>query len=327
MPELTLLDAIQQALDEELARDERVILLGQDIGARGGVFRATQGLLEKYGEKRVMDSPLAEASLVGVAIGAALAGQRPVCEIQFADALPAAFNQIVNEAARISYRSNGEWSAPLVIRAPYGGGVSGGLYHSQSVEAFFAHVPGLKVVVPSTPRDAKGLLKAAVRDPGPVLFLEPKKGYRAIKGDVPEGDFVVPLGPAHVSRAGGQLSVFAYGWAHHLCLQAAGAVAAEGIDAEVIDLRTLYPLDQETILTSVRKTGRALVVYEDNRTLGYGAEVAALIGEGAFADLDAPVRRLAAPDVPAMPYGQQEQDWFMLNPEKIAAAMRELAVY
>jgi len=327
MPELTLVDAIHQALDEELARDERVILLGQDIGARGGVFRATQGLLEKYGEKRVIDSPLAEASLVGVAIGAALAGQRPVCEIQFADALQAAFNQIVNEATRISYRSAGEWSVPLVIRAPYGGGVSGGLYHSQSVESFFAHVPGLKVVIPSNPRDAKGLLKSAVRDPGPVLFLEPKKGYRTIKGDVPEGDFTVPIGPARISRAGQQISVMAYGLMHHYCLQAAEALASENIDAEVIDLRTLYPIDQETILASVRKTGRALIVHEDNLTLGYGAEVAALIAQEAFSNLDAPIHRLAAPDVPAMPFGQAEQDWFMLNPEKIAAAIRELANY
>lgn len=327
MPELTLIDALHQALDEELARDERVILLGQDIGARGGVFRATQGLLEKYGEKRVIDSPLAEASLVGVAIGAALAGQWPVCEIQFADALPAAFNQIANEAARMSYRSAGEWSVPLVIRAPYGGGVSGGLYHSQSVEAFFAHVPGLKVVIPSNPRDAKGLLKSAVRDPGPVLFLEPKKGYRTLKGEVPEGDFTVPIGPAHISRAGQHISVLAYGLMHAYCLQAANALASEGIEAEVLDLRTLSPMDSTTILASVRKTGRALVVHEDNRTLGYGAEVAALIAQEAFSDLDAPLHRLAAPDVPAMPFGPAEQDWFMLNPEKIAAAMRALANY
>jgi 2-oxoisovalerate dehydrogenase E1 component subunit beta len=330
MPELTLLDAIHQALDEELARDERVILLGQDIGARGGVFRATQGLLEKYGEKRVIDSPLAEASLVGVAIGAALAGQHPICEIQFAEALYTAFNQIVNEAARMSYRSGGEWSVPLVIRAPYGGGLSGGLYHSQSVEAFFAHVPGLKVVIPSSPLEAKGLLKSAVRDAGPVLFLEPKKGYRTLKDEVPNGDsagITIPIGPARISRAGQQISVFAYGLIHHYCLQAAEALAHENIDAEVVDLRTLAPMDKATILASVRKTGRALVVYEDNLTLGYGAEVAAHIAQEAFSDLDAPIHRLAAPDVPAMPFGQTEQDWFMLNPEKIAAAIRALANY
>jgi len=327
MAEITLIEAIRQALDEELARDPDVFIVGEDVGKRGGVFRATAGLHDKYGPQRIIDSPLAEASIVGVGVGAALYGLHPICEIQFADYIHPAFNQIVNEAAKMCYRSNGEWTVPMVIRAPYGGGIGGALYHSQSVEAFFAHVPGLKVVVPSTPYDAKGLLKSAVRDPNPVIFFEPKKGYRLIKGEVPEGDYSVPIGPAKVVHPGGDLSVFAYGMMAYYALQAAEQVAPEGIQAEVVDLRTLYPVDRETILASVRKTGKALIVYEDNRTGGYGGEIAATIAEEAFTDLDAPVRRLAGPDVPAMPFSHPMQEWFMLNPEKIAAAMRELAAY
>jgi 2-oxoisovalerate dehydrogenase E1 component beta subunit len=327
MAEMTLIEAVRQAMDEELARDDRVFITGEDVGKRGGVFRATQGLVDKYGPDRVIDSPLAELSIVGIGVGAAVYGLRPICEIQFADFIHPAFNQIVNEAAKMYYRSNGAWRVPMVIRAPYGGGISGGLYHSQSVESFFAHVPGLKVVIPSNPRDAKGLLKSAVRDPNPVVFFEPKKGYRLIKGDVPEGEYTVPIGPAHVSRAGNDLSVFAYGMMHYYCLKAAETVAADGIDVEVVDLRTLYPVDKAAILASVRKTGKALVVYEDNLTLGYGAEVAAIIADEAFTSLDAPVRRLAAPDVPAVPFSHPFQEWFMPNPDKIAAAMRDLAAY
>jgi 2-oxoisovalerate dehydrogenase E1 component beta subunit len=327
MAEMTMIEAIRQGLDEELARDERVFITGEDVGKRGGVFRATQGLFDKYGPARVIDSPLAELSIVGIGIGAALYGLRPVCEIQFADFIYPAFNQIVSEAAKMYYRTNGEWTVPLVIRAPYGGGISGGLYHSQSVEAFFAHVPGLKVVIPSSPADAKGLLKSAVRDPNPVLFFEPKKGYRLIKGQVPEGEYTVPIGPAQVTRAGRDLSVFAYGMMHYYCLQAAEKLAAEGVDVEVVDLRTLYPVDKPAILASVRKTGKALVVYEDNLTMGYGAEVAAIIADEAFTSLDAPVKRLAAPDVPGVPFSHPMQDWYMPSPEKIAAAMRELAAY
>jgi 2-oxoisovalerate dehydrogenase E1 component beta subunit len=252
---------------------------------------------------------------------------RPICEIQFADFIHPAFNQIVNEAAKMCYRSNGEWTVPLVIRAPYGGGIGGGLYHSQSLEAFFTHVPGLKVVIPSTPHDAKGLLKAAVRDPNPVLFFEPKKGYRLIKGAVAEGEIVEPLGAAKVTRRGTDLTAIAYGMMHHYTQQAAEAVAAEGLSVEVVDVRTLLPLDKATLLASVRKTGKALVIHEDNLTGGYGAEIAAILADEAFTDLDAPVRRLAGPDVPAMPYSHPLQDWFMLNPEKIAAAMRQLAAY
>jgi 2-oxoisovalerate dehydrogenase E1 component beta subunit len=323
-----MIEAIRQAMDEELARDENVFIVGEDVGVRGGVFRATQGLIEKYGAERVIDSPLAELSIVGVGIGAAVYGMRPICEIQFADFIYPAMNQIVSEAAKMCYRSNGDWTVPMVIRAPYGGGIGGGLYHSQSLEAFFTHVPGLKVVIPSTPHDALGLLKSAVRDPNPVLFFEPKKGYRLIRGDVPEDqEILVPIGPARISRQGSDLSLFTYGMMHFYAMQAAEQVASEGIDVEVVDLRTLYPVDRDSILESVRKTSKALIVHEDNLTGGYGAEVAATIAEGAFTDLDAPVRRLAGPDVPAVPFSHPLQDWFMPNVEKIAEAIRQLVRY
>jgi 2-oxoisovalerate dehydrogenase E1 component beta subunit len=327
MPEMTLIEAVRAAMDEELARDSNAFIVGEDVGVRGGVFRATQGLFEKYGGERVIDSPLAELSIVGVGIGAALYGMHPICEIQFGDFIYPALNQIINEAAKMCYRSNGDWTVPMVIRAPYGGGISGGLYHSQSVEMLFSHTPGLKVVVPSTPYDAKGLFKSAVRDPNPVIFLEPKKGYRLIRGEVPEGEYTVPMGKAAVTRKGSDLTVYAYGMMHYYALQAAEKAAAEGIDAEVVDLRTLYPLDRETVLASVHKTGKALIVHEDNLTGGYGAEIAALIAEKEFTALDAPVRRLAGPDVPAVPFSHPMQDWFMLNPEKIEAAIRDLAKY
>jgi 2-oxoisovalerate dehydrogenase E1 component beta subunit len=292
------------------------------------VFRATQGLYEKYGPERVMDSPLAELSIVGVGIGAALYGMRPICEIQFADFIHPAFNQIVNEAAKMCYRSNGDWTVPMVIRAPYGGGIGGGLYHSQSIEAFFTHVPGLKVVVPSSPYDAKGLIKSAVRDPNPVLYLEPKKGYRLIKGDVPEEEeILVPIGKSKVTRQGDDLTVLAYGMMHHYTLQAAEAVVQDGIDVEVVDLRTLLPIDKETILDSVRKTSKVLIVHEDNLTGGFGAELAAIISDEAFVYLDAPIKRLAGPDVPAVPFSHPLQDWFMPDAAKIADAIRDLAAF
>lgn len=327
MTEKTLIEGIREALDEELARDDRVFITGEDVGPRGGVFRATLGLFDKYGPNRVIDSPLAELSIVAVGIGAAMNGLRPICEIQFADFIQPAYNQIVNEAARMYYRTGGTFTVPMVIRTPYGGGIGGGLYHSQSIEATYAHVPGLKVVIPSNPRDAKGLLKSAVRDDNPVLFLEPKKGYRLIKGDVPAGDYTVPIGAANVSRAGSDLSVYAYGMMHYYCLQAADEVAKDGIDAEVIDLRTLNPLDKDTVLKSFKKTGKALIVYEDNRFLGYGAEIAAILADEGFNYMDAPIRRVAGPDVPAVPYSHPLQEWFMPNPHKIAEAMRQLARY
>jgi len=327
MPEKTMVEAIRDAMDEELARDVNVFIVGEDVGQRGGVFRATVGLFDKYGADRVIDSPLAELSIVGVGIGAALYGMKPICEIQFADFIYPAFNQIISEAAKMTYRSNATWTVPMVIRAPYGGGIGGGLYHSQSVEAFFTHIPGLKVVIPSSPYDAKGLLKSAVRDPNPVIFLEPKKGYRLIKGEVPDEEYVVPIGPARVSREGEDLTIFAYGMMHYYALQAAEQLEQEGFSAEVVDLRTLYPVDRNTILDSVKKTGKALIVHEDNLTGGYGGEIAAIIAEHGFNDLDAPVRRLAGPDVPAVPFSHPMQEWFMVNPEKIFKSALELARY
>lgn len=328
MTNMTMIDAIRLAMDEEMERDPRVFITGEDVGPRGGVFRATQGLHEKYGAHRVVDSPLAELSIIAVGIGAALADLRPICEIQFADFIHPAFNQIVNEAAKMYYRTDGTWPVPLTIRAPYGGGVGGALYHSQSVEALFAHVPGLKIVIPATPYDAKGLLKSAVRDPNPVLFFEPKKGYRSIKGDVPEDDYVVPIGPARVAREGKHLSLFAYGMMAHYALIAAEKVArSDGLEVEVIDLRTVLPVDKDAILASVKKTGKALIVHEDNLTMGYGAEVAAIIADEGFEYLDGPVKRMAGPDVPAMPFNHPGQEAFMLNPDKIVEAIRACAAY
>ena len=327
MPEMSLIEAIRDALDTEMEQDERVIVLGEDVGLHGGVFRATDGLQQRYGELRVIDTPLAELLIAGVAIGAAVNGLRPVAEMQFADFSFPAFDQIVSEAARWRYRTNGQQGIPLVIRMPYGAGIHGALYHSQSVEGFYAHVPGLRVVTPSTPYDAKGLLIAAIRDPDPVIFLEHKKAYRMVRGDVPEGSYTVALDRARMARGGQDLSVFAYGLMLHHCLEAAEVLAGEGIDAEVVDLRSLAPLDRDSILDSARKTGKVLVVYEDNKTLGLGAEVSALIGEEAFEWLDAPIMRLASPDIPAMPYNHAQEAWALPDSGKIVDAMRHLAGY
>lgn len=327
MPEINLLEAIRQGLDELLAQDARVFVFGEDVGKLGGVFRVTEGLFDKYGPLRIIDAPLAESVIVGACVGAAMNGTRPIAEIQFADFIAPAFNQLVQEAARIHYRSNGDWCVPMVVRAPYGGGIHGALYHSQSIEATYAHVPGLKVVAPATPYDAKGLLKSAVEDDNPVLFLEHKKTYRLIKGHVPDHDYRVPIGPADIKRPGEDLSVYAYGLMLHYCLEAAQLLAAEGVSVEVVDLRTLRPLDVETIVSSARRTGKALVVHEDNLTGGLGGEIAALIAEHAFESLDAPVMRLGGPDVPAMPFAKPLEDAFMPTPAKIAAAMGKLARY
>jgi 2-oxoisovalerate dehydrogenase E1 component beta subunit len=321
----TVIEALRDALHDEMQRDERVLVMGEDV-EEGGVFRATEGFLAEFGPGRVIDTPLAESVIVGVAIGAVLNGMRPVAEIQFADFIYPAMDQIVSEAARMRYRSNGAFSCPMVIRAPCGGGIHGALYHSQNVEALFAHVPGLKVVTPSTPHDAAGLLKAAIRDDDPVLFLEHKKAYRSIKGEVPEQDYVLPIGKANVVRQGKDVSIFTYGLAVHQCLEAAEALAQE-VSVEVVDLRTLAPLDKEAILESVRKTGKALIVHEDNLTGGIGGEVAAIIAEEAFDYLDGPVLRLAMPDVPAVPYSPPLEEYCLLNPDKIAAAIRKLAGY
>ena len=327
MAEMTLLEAIRDGLDQAMEADERVFLLGEDIGPLGGVFRATSGLYDKYGPERVVDTHLGTGSKVGVAIGAALYGLRPICEIQFADFIHPAFNQIVNEAARMCYRSNGAWSLPLVIRVPFGGGQGGGLYHSQSVEAFFSHVPGLKVVVPADPYDAKGLLLAALEDLNPVLFLEPKAGYEKLVGEVPEEPYLEPIGPARVSREGSDLSLFSYGMMHQYSLEAARAASGEGIEVEVVNLRTLAPVDRQSIIKSVRKTGKALIVHEDNLTGGYGAEIAATIAEGAFDRLDGPVTRVCGPDIPAGPFNKGMESWFMVDTGTITAAILELAAY
>jgi len=327
MPAKTIVEAVHDALREEMARDERVILMGEDVGFKGGVFKVSVGLLDEFGPERVVDTPLAESGIVGTAIGAAINGLLPVAEIQFADFIHPAMDQIMNEAAKIRYRSNGDFGCPLVVRAPFGGGIHGALYHSQSVEALFAHVPGLKVVIPGNPYDAKGLLKAAIRDPDPVLFFEHKRTYRLFRQEVPDEDYTVPIGTARVAQEGNDLTVIAYGLMLHYSLEAAGAVAQDGVSAEVIDLRTLVPLDKETILDSVRKTGKVLIVHEDTRTGGFGAELAAVIAEEAFEYLDGPVRRLTGPDVPAMPFNKKLEAEFMPNPERIAKAMRDLAAY
>jgi len=326
MTEKNVVQTIHDTLQEEMQADERVVVLGEDVGARGGVFRVTAGFLDEFGERRVIDTPLAESGIVGVAIGMAMHGMLPVAEIQFADFIHPAFDQLVSEAARIRYRSNGDFGVPLVVRAPWGGGVHGALYHSQSIEAFYGHVPGLKTVVPSTPYDAKGMLRAAIRDPDPVLFLEHKKTYRLIKGEVPDEPYEVPIGVADVKREGDDLTVVAYGLMLHLCLEAAEKLATEdGYEAEVVDLRTIAPLDKGTILDSVRKTAKAMVVYEDNRTYGAGAEVVATIAEELLFELDGPLVRVGGPDIPAMPFAGPLEHVFMPNVEGIHARMLELA--
>ena len=326
MTEKNVVTAIHDALHDEMAADGRIVVLGEDVAVRGGVFRVTQGFLEEFGEHRVIDTPLAEGGLVGVAAGMALHGLLPVAEIEFADFIHPAFDQIVSEIARMRYRSNGDFGLPMVIRAPWGGGVHGAMYHSQSIEAFYGHVPGLKVVVPSTPHDAAGMLRAAIRDPDPVMFLEHKRTYRLIKGDVPEGRFEVPIGPADVKREGTDLTAVAYGLMLHHCLEAAVRLQdEEGISVEVVDVRTISPLDTETILESVRKTGKAMVVYEDNRTYGAGAEISATIAEEAMFDLDAPIVRIGGPDAPAMGFATNLEHAFMPDADRIFDQMRELA--
>jgi 2-oxoisovalerate dehydrogenase E1 component beta subunit len=325
--EKNVVTAIRDALHDEMANDERIVLLGEDVGARGGVFRISAGWMDEFGERRVIDTPLAESGIVGIAIGMALHGLLPVAEIQFADFIHPAFDQVVSEAARLRYRSNGDFGVPMVIRTPYGGGIHGALYHSQSIEAFYAHIPGIKVVVPSTPADAAGLLRSAIKDPDPVLFLEHKKTYRAIKGEVADEAYLTPIGVADVKREGEELTCISYGYALHACLDAAERLANdEGISVEVVDVRTLAPLDVETILDSVRKTSKAMVVYEDNRTYGAGAEIASTIAERAMFDLDAPIVRIGGPDIPAMPFAAPLEHFFMEpEPDQTYARMLELA--
>ena len=327
MTEKNLVTAIRDTLHDEMAADDRLLLLGEDVGARGGVFKVSEGFMAEFGEDRVIDTPLAESGIVGIAIGMALNGLRPIAEIEFADFIHPAFDQILSEASRMRYRTNGDWGCPMVIRAPCGGGIHGALYHSQSIEAFYAHIPGVKVVMPSTPADAAGMLRTAIADPDPVLFLEHKKCYRLIKGDVPDEAFTTPIGRADVKREGTDLTVVSYGYELHRCLDAAARLEAEdGVHAEVVDVRSLAPLDTETILASVRKTSRAMVVYEDNRTYGAGAEIASTIAEQALFDLDAPIVRIGGPDIPAMPFAAPLEHFFMEpEPDQIYARMRELA--
>jgi 2-oxoisovalerate dehydrogenase E1 component beta subunit len=322
----TLVEAIQDGLKEEMARDSRVIVMGEDVGKQGGVFGVTEGLQETYGADRAIDTPLAELGIVGIAIGAALNGLRPVAEIQFADYIHPAFDQIVNEAAKIRYRSNGQDHCPLVIRAPFGAGVGGGLYHSQSVEALFYHIPGLKIVVPADPYDAKGLLKAAIRDDDPVLFFEHKHSYRRYKSDVPDEEYIVPLGKAEIKRRGEDLSVITYGVGVHQALEAAEIVAADVISVEVLDLRSIAPLDHESIASTVRHTNKVIILHEDNKTGGVGAEIAAFIAEELFEDLDGPLLRVAGADT-HIPYAPTLESAVIPNVNQVIEAIRRLTAY
>jgi 2-oxoisovalerate dehydrogenase E1 component beta subunit len=322
MPVYNIIQAVNDALRLEMRRNDRVVVLGEDVGNFGGVFRATTGLQEEFGKDRVMDTPLAEAGIIGTAIGMALYGLRPVAEIQFADFIYPAFDQIVNELAKFRYRSGGEYPAPMVIRTPYGGGIRGGHYHSQSPETYFAHTPGLKVIIPATPYDAKGLLLTAMRDEDPVLFLEPKRVYRAARGEVPEGDYTIPFGQAKIVREGQGVTVLCYGSMLHTVLESVEKHGAGEFDPEIIDLRSLVPLDLDTILESVRKTGRVVIVYEAPKTCGFGAELAALIAEKALMSLEAPIVRVTGLDTP-FPYTLELE--YLPSPERVHKAIAETA--
>jgi 2-oxoisovalerate dehydrogenase E1 component beta subunit len=321
---LTYLEAIRQGLWEEMERDPNVFLMGEDIGQYGGAFKVTAGMLEHFGKNRVIDTPISEEAIVGAGIGAAVMGMRPVLEMQFMDFISCAFNQIVNYAAKMHFR----WgqAVPLVIRGPSGGGVHGGPFHSQSPEAYFIHTPGLKVVQPSTAYDAKGLIKAAVRDNNPVIFFEHKFLYRRIKEEIPGGDYIVPLGQAKVVQEGRHISVITYGAMVHVALEAAARLKSDGLELEIVDLRTLYPFDETTVLNSVKKTSRTILLHEDIRTLGLGAELAATIAEKALEYLDGPVVRVTAPDTP-VPYSPPLEEAYLPSVEKLIAAARQLAAY
>tara|TARA_Y100000590_G_scaffold278529_1_gene312684 strand:+ start:18231 stop:19214 length:984 start_codon:yes stop_codon:yes gene_type:complete len=327
MQEINLIEAVRQAMYEEMDRDQSVFILGEDIGVRGGVFLATDGFLEVFGANRVIDTPISESAIAGVALGAAMRGMRPIAEIEFADFIWPVFNQILGEAARLRYGTEGKLQAPLVLRAPYGGGIRGGLYHSQSPEAYFAHTPGLKVVAPATPFDAKGLLKTAIRDDDPVIFLEHKKTYRLVKGNIPEEEYTVPIGKADVKLQGTDITLITYGLMLHHCVEAARSLKKGNVDVEVIDLRTLRPIDQDTVIGSVMKTGKALIVHEDTLALGIGAEISAILAENVFDSLDAPIRRLAGPEVPAMPFSPTLESQFMITTSDIIEALKELSEY
>ncbi len=324
MPELTLVQTVNHTLDHEMGRDDRVLVFGEDVGRNGGVFRATDGLQKKYGEARCFDTPLAEAGIVGAAIGMALYGLRPVPEIQFQDFIFPAFDQIVNEAAKIRYRSGGQYSVPMVIRTPYGGGIKGGHYHSQSGEAYFAHTPGLKVVIPATPHDLKGLLLSSIRQEDPVIFMEPKRIYRAVKGDVPDKDYTVPLGKANTVREGTDVSVFAYGSMLHVALAAAAEAEKKNINVEVVDLRTLNPLDEDAVLASAKKTGRVVTLYEAPKFCGYGAEISALVAENVIEYMEGPILRVGGFDTP-FPYALENV--YLPNADRVLTAIEKVYNY
>ena len=324
MPEMTLVQAVNNALHTEMELNDDVVVLGEDVGVNGGVFRATDGLHNKYGEERVIDTPLAEAGILGTAMGMALYGLRPVPEIQFMDFIYPGFDQIVNEIAKIRYRSGNQYTAPMVIRTPYGGGIRGGHYHSQSSEAYFCHTPGLKVVVPSTPYDTKGLLISSIRDDDPVMFLEPKRVYRAVKEDVPEEDYTVELGKAKVAREGDDVTIIGWGAMTHVALQAAEQAGEEGTSCEVIDLRTLVPFDKETLIKSAKKTGRVVIVQEAPRTGGFAGEISSVIHENAILHLHAPVQRVTGLDTP-FPYSLEHE--YMPTAERVLDAVDETLEY
>src|ERR1700732_437514 len=325
--EAPYLQAINQALHEEMRRDDNVFVMGEDVGELGGAFKVTEGLLDAFGEDRVIDTPISEALIVGAGIGAAILGMRPVLEMQFGDFISCAFDQIVNTAATLRYRHGGKASCPLVLRAPSGAGVHGALFHSQNPEAWFARVPGLKVVAPATPYDAKGILKSAIRDVNPVVYFEHKRLYRSIKEDLPEGDFTVPIGVAEMRKEGSDLSIITYGGTLGQSIDAARIVEKEdGLSVEVLDLRTLLPLDRDAILATARKTGKVLVVHEDRLTGGIGGEVSAIIMENAFEFLDGPVRRVAAADA-HVAFSSPLEDFILPNTNKIVEAIRSLAAY
>jgi 2-oxoisovalerate dehydrogenase E1 component beta subunit len=324
MAVLTYLEAVRLAMLEEMERDDRVFVLGEDVGTYGGAFRVTAGFLEKFGETRVIDTPLSETAIVGAAVGAALMGMRPIAEMQFIDFIACAFNQIVNYAAKSRYRWGG--GVPIVIRGPSGGGVHGGPFHSQNPESYFMNVPGLKIVAPGTPADAKGLMTAAIRDPDPVIYLEHKFLYRRLKEEVPQGDFTVPIGKAKLAREGRDISIITYAAMLQVALEAAEAAARDGINVEVLDLRTLLPLDEEAVLATAAKTGKVILLHEPTRTGGPGGELAALIAERAFEYLDAPIVRVAPPDTP-VPYSPPLEDYFLPNANKVGEAIRALYDY